>query len=152
MIFKNKVEAKIHFLNYQAIIQEVPGDTLYPGPLAPTFNMLYDGLKFGDRILFRHIKPEGGNRRRSVISRPIIAIFLGISAWDMATVINFVQPRRAWITNCKIGDNEENATPERLDDYEAEQIQFWTDNVILLGHWKTKPTFGELRKALKENS
>lgn len=98
--------------------------------------------KFGDRILFQHITDKG------LVSRPIYAIFTSFTVWDQALVICFIQEKRAWMSSHRVGkDNDKGSLVLAFDD-EIETIQFWTDNIKVLGHWKIKPTLIEMKFAL----
>lgn len=145
MRFDNIEEAREWFRKYTPISEEE--DRKIP--------FFWDDLpehkwKFGDWILIQHIQPSEYGSKDRVISRPILAIFTNFKIWDQALVINFVQPRRAWeyahevITNPEIGYSMPIGT---LDD-EIEAIQFWTDNIKVLGHWESKPSIGQLKEAM----
>ena len=145
MIFNNMEEARDWFLNYKSLDEE--SDNKIP--------FFWDDLgnhkwKFGDWILIQHIKSDEDDNKKRVISRPILAIFTNLKIWDQALVINFVQQQRAWMFSHKVTTNPEygiNMHICTLDD-EIEAIQFWTDNIKVLGHWKIKPSIGEIKKAL----
>jgi hypothetical protein len=106
--------------------------------------------KFGEWILFQHIHSIENAKSSGKITRPILAIFTGFKIWDQALVINFVEQPRAWIwyheviTNKEIGYSMQVGS---LDD-EVEAIQFWTDNIHVMGHWKSKPSLGQLKEAM----
>lgn len=85
------------------------------------------------------------------ISRPILAIFTNYKIWDQALVINFVQPQRAWMQSHEVITNPEinySMKAAEIDD-EVQAIQFWTDNIKVIAHWKQKPSIKELKQALK---
>jgi hypothetical protein len=136
MVFNKLYEARDWFLNYTEFEK-------------PVINFWYDydfkDWKFGDYILFQHIK-DG-----KLISRPILAIFTSFTVWDQALVINFIQNKRAWTWSHEVITNPENNYKMNicmLDD-EIENIQFWTDNIHVLGHWKNRPTLSELKSSLQ---
>lgn len=134
MVFKNIHEARNWFLNYLPLEDKVP-----------EFWTQYDhkSWKFGDYILFQHIK-DG-----KTISRPIYGIFTNFTVWDQALVMGFIQNRRAWTSHEIITNAERNISyPICCLDDEVEQIQFWTDNIKVLGHWKYKPSISELKSGL----
>jgi hypothetical protein len=146
MIFENIYEARNWFLKYSPISEE-EDDKI------PFFwhNLSDHKWEFGDWILIQHIiEKEHGKDRE--ISRPILAIFTNFKIWDQALVINFVQPQRAWMLSHEVITNKElrySMYISSLDD-EVESIQFWTDNINVLGHWKNKPSIGEIKKALNK--
>lgn len=80
-------------------------------------------------------------------------IFTNFTVWDQPLVLQFVQPKRAWTHHhsyyYKYNDQKfENSY--YLDDDEVTAIQFWTDNIFVLGHWKSKPNRAQLREALSK--
>jgi hypothetical protein len=135
MVFKNINEARNWFLKYEEIEREVP---IFWGDYD------FGNWKFGDYILFQQQTING-------ISRPIYAIFTNFTFWDQALVINFVQNRRAWTYSHEVITNPVGPYKMKifeLDD-EIENIQFWSDNIYVLGHWKSKPSIKELKSSLK---
>ncbi len=102
----------------------------------PYFTYDYDhsNWKFGDWILIQHV--ENSDEGEIQISTPIYALFVGFSIWDQALVINYVEE----IQCMKIDEV----------DPQVKQIALWSDNAIVLGHWKQKPTVPELKIALKK--
>jgi hypothetical protein len=136
MVFEKLYTAKEWFLNY----------TEFEKPVI-NFWTEYDSKdwKFGDFILFQHIKDE------KVISRPILGIFTSFTIWDQALVMNFIQNKRAWTFSHELITNPEGGYKMLIGflDDEIETIQFWTDNINVLGHWKNKPNLSELKSALK---
>lgn len=136
MIFKNIYEARKWFLNYQEFEVKLPSFC---------YEYDYTNWKFGDHILFQHIKDPGDK-----ISRPILGIFTAFSVWDQALVINFVQDTRAWMSSHEIITNPELDIKFHICtlDSEIENIQFWTDNIHVLGHWINRPSKSELRQSL----
>lgn len=152
MIFKNKHEARKWFLKYKPLTENVI-----------SFCYEYDSKNwgFGDWILFHHITNEQNydgdscsTSNELVISRPILAVFTNFKIWDQALVINFIQPERAWMYSHQVITNPENNYSMHimsLDD-EVEAIQFWTDNIKVLGHWKQKPSIKDLRLALSDST
>lgn len=139
MIFNKLYEARNWFLQYKPLEEKVPF-------FWTEYN--HKPWEFGDYIFFQHIKVEN---KAQVISRPILAIFTGFKIWDQALVINFVQKTRAWMYSHEVVTNPDinyTMTIAYLDD-EVESIQFWTDNIKILGYWKNRPTFSELKQSLK---
>lgn len=144
MNFRNIYEAKEWFLKYIPLKNKA-------------INFCYDypetkyKWKFGDWILIQHIQHSTNNEM--VISRPILAIFTGYTIWDQAWVINFVQQKRAWMNSHQVKTNPELEYYWFVSglDYEVETIQFWTDNMHVIAHWKHKPTISELKHALTTN-
>jgi|GEM_PF-6009105 len=146
MIFKTIEEAKEHFYTYS----EIPEGKYNPNKEWYTYH--YDPKpEMGDWLLFQHIKGK-------TISRPIFALCCGHTVWDQALVLEYVEPWRTWFSNLYIGDPEdldEDGDPNSADWFisyiykECKQIQFWTENIRVLGFWKTKPKFRQLREAYK---
>ena len=110
--------------------------------MSPYFTCDYPHEKWqaGDWILFHHIDGREGRlfgADEYRISDPILAVFVGFSVWDQALVLNYVEP-----------------VPEMLlftEDPKVENIALWADNVFVRGHWRTKPSFRQLKGALSLN-
>lgn len=138
MIFENKYDGIKWFLNYREVDDHV---------ISFWTEYEHKDWKFGDYILIQHI--IDGQK----ISRPMYGIFTNFTVWDQALVLQFVQPKRAWTHHhsyyYKYNDQKfENSY--YLDDDEVTAIQFWTDNIFVLGHWKSKPNRAQLREALSK--
>lgn len=138
MIFENLYDAKFFYRQYR---------DLEDGEYNPKINGYYQNhavhndLKFGQYILFKHITSD------NKISRPILALFMGYNVWDQALVIEFVEDRKVYMSYHKVITDNYSMTIDSID-IQTEQIQFWTDDIILLGHWKSKPNWKLLKKAL----
>ena len=153
MIFKNIYKAREWFLNYEPLEVSVP-------EFWTEYN--HSKWKFGDYILFQHIKqiekPHDSDTTISpthmfVISRPILAIFTSFTVWDQALVVNFIQEKRAWTNHHQVVTNSENNYKmfiSTLDD-EIENIEFWNDNIYVINHWKNKPNLIELKSSLEKS-
>lgn len=130
MKFKNKREAVTFFRDYKSFKGVFP-DYWSNGRFS----------QMGEWLLFKHIKhtDKGYN-----ISRPILALVVGHTIWDQALVIEFVEEWRAFHFNNYIGDYY-----IMEEDKDVDHIQFWTDDIEVMGSWKHKPTFRELKKAMK---
>jgi len=143
MNFGNIYEAKRWFLDYKELDKQT-GDSI----INFWYNYDFKDWKFGDYILFQHV--EDGRK----IGRPQYAIFTSFTVWDQSLVMQFVQNKRAWMNSTTISSNRKGFIESHvisicmLDD-EVEKIQFWTDNIHVLGHWKFKPSASELKSALK---
>lgn len=146
MIFKTLREARDWFLKYKPLTEEV---------ISFCYKHDHTDWEFGDWILFQHIthnEEQTGDFDKQLISRPILAIFTNFKIWDQALVINYVQPQRAWMRSHEVYNSPESKYTSyicELDD-EVEAIQFWTDDIKVLGHWKHKPTIAQLKLALKK--
>lgn len=90
--------------------------------------------KFGEWMLFKHWRGED-----NMISKPILALTLGHTLWDQALVLEYVEEWRGFHIN----------QMKFVPDKEVKHVQLWTDEIIVLGQWEQKPSFSELRKALK---
>lgn len=104
----------------------------------------------GEWILFKHVKTiyPKGVEYESLISKPILGLVVGHTVWDQALVLEYVTEWRGFEVNSEVftGGYYDSIA---LGDKKVKHIQFWTDNIIVLGHWKTKPTFFELRQSFK---
>ena len=146
MVFNKYNEAVNWFRQYSTIDESLMKDGFYANSIKSTSMSKNPNLKFGDWFLFQHIKGE-------TISRPILAIFVGFNIWDQALVIQFIESPRAYrnfhhyISNPDI--NYEMCLAERV--VETEQIQFWTDDIKIIGYWKHKPNFKEIKKSLVDD-
>lgn len=104
--------------------------------------------KMGDWCLFKHIRYKN---EKYEISTPILALIVGHNVWDMALVIEYVEEWWGWQINSKVLNTHVNDYYSIAEsDKEVKHIQFWTDNIIILGHWKHKPTFSQLRFSIRE--
>lgn len=105
---------------------------------------LLKDLKMGEWVLFRHI---AGHKE---ISRPILGMFVKFGIWDQALVFHFVEEDRAWMSSHEISSTGEEGKgyPVSTMDPEMQSIQFWTDDILVLGRWGRKPTTSDLRWAL----
>ena len=143
MTFNSIYEAKKWFLDYKELDSQTKNSIINFW-----YNYDFKDWRFGDYILFQHI--ENGQ----VIGRPQYAIFTSFTVWDQSLVMQFIQNKRAWMNFANISSNqsgfiESHVTPLICIDDEVEKIQFWTDNIHVLGHWKYKPNLSELKSAFK---
>lgn len=142
-IFNNRYEAVRDFRNYQPLPDNFNEPTIN--------NMIYsskiavrDSFKFGDYVLFRHIKND------KVISRPIYGIFTKWTVWDMALVFNIVEKERAYLWNYSFISNPDINYEMCLGlcDPEVESFALWGEDIWVLGSWSQKPSISELKSAL----
>lgn len=144
--FEHLYEAREWFRQYRRLTDaERESTRIFWYDPRPQFKDQPDPTKpdFGDWILFQHID----NIPR--ISRPIFGIVAGYSVWDMALVLHVVEQLRA--VHCRksvlrIGKNGMNHFVGERDP-ETEAFEFWTGDIHVLGSWKSKPTWSELRRA-----
>ena len=101
----------------------------------------------GQWLLFQHIRSLH-NSKDFEISRPILVMFLDHTIWDQALVIEFVESRKSYQNIHKYKNNYGEFELSNLD-IQTEQIQFWTDDINILGIFDSKPNFKEIRKAYK---
>lgn len=143
MIFDSTYEAYKWFRRYE-IYTDADFDFNTEGYWLQTQDKL--NMKMGDWFLFRHVK-DG-----SLISRPILGLFVGHTIWDQALVIEYVEQKRAWGWSHEVITNKELNYSMHINqlDQEVDHVQFWTDDIKVLGHWKSKPTRAELRAALEK--
>ena len=130
MKFNTLKEANKIFRQYK------PFDGVYPD-----YWVNFTHLKMGEWFIFQHII---GDAVKPMISRPILALCVGHTIWDQALVIEFVEEWRPFHYLNYIGDYQLMNTNKSV-----EHIQFWTDDIKVLGKWKTKPNFKQIRKSLK---
>lgn len=93
-----------------------------------TYDYPVDTLRVGHWILFRHVTFDG-------TSNPQLGLFVGYSMWDSALVVNYVRCPSIW--------REEDGGPR------LEHILLWSDNLLMIGHWAHKPSFSDMRDALR---
>lgn len=105
-----------------------------------TYDYPHENWKFGDWILIRHVTPTDSSY--IIASRPILGVFVGMSAWDQAMAVNFVESPRAYLQYEECFYDS---------DPVVESIALWSDNIIPIGHWKSKPTFSELKGSIKNH-
>lgn len=136
MIFNDYVEGVTWFRNYQELDESKKVNSVY--------SYHFKDLKFGDWFLFQEIID---NKK---ISRPILAIFTGLSIWDQAVVVNFVESKRAWMNFHRLyTDSSKNYTEYFIEhDPVIDFVQCWTSDIHLLGHWESRPDLSDLRIAL----
>jgi hypothetical protein len=105
----------------------------------------WEDWDMGDWVLIQY------HKNCEELSRPIYGIFAGISVWDQALVIHLIEKPRAWKSNVEILTNPDLNIYMNLGgfDPEVEPFELWTGNIKVLGHWKVKPTIGQLKHSLK---
>lgn len=145
-----KFNTRSEALEYGMQYSNINPDIKYP-------SFIYDRqdamskLQTGTWILFRHLRyGYCSEPDKHKISRPILGMFINWTYWDQAVVMEYYQPIRAWAYHCEVVTNPElDYTMEYSElGSEIEHIQFWTDNIEVLGYWKTKPNYSKLKKAL----
>lgn len=103
----------------------------------------HSDINFGDFILFQEYKHDNNG---VIVSKPILAIYLGSFIADQTIGFNYVR----WV-NDKRGKINEN------DVYvfnEVEKIEThidWFDYVNILGHWDKRPTMLEILKSYRKH-
>ncbi len=148
MIFTNMIEAKKWFMKFKPLSKEIAHSI-------PNF-IDFEGedakWEFGEWILFQHIKYSYDKINPIMIGRPQFAIFTNYKIWDQALVINFIEKPRAWENHHEVITNPDINYSEAISqgDDKVDAIQFWTDNIKILGHWKIKPTISDLKLAMKK--
>ena len=134
MVFKSCIEAKEWFYSYSKLDKVI--DNKFT-------NWDFNEWKFGDYILFQHIKSYNGE---SYISRPIYGIFVEFSYWDLALVINYIEPKRAWTKFNYV--NKDILVCEV--DSKVESIIIWDDSFHLLNKWRYKPSLKEMKESIRK--
>ena len=140
MVFENIENAKDWFRQYKPFNKNTEYNSYYKN-----FNTYNLKDCQGQWILFQHIKSIY-NSKDFEISRPILALFLGHTIWDQALVIEFVEPRKAYQQRHKYKNNTGEYDLFYLD-IQTEQIQFWTDDINVMGIFNSKPNYKEILKA-----
>lgn len=109
----------------------------------PDYWMNYEEKpKFGDWILFRRICKRG-------IGRPILALCVGHTIYDQSLVLEYVENYRGFHHNSELLNLSTGCYyPVSDNDRKVENVIFWFDDIQILGHWKSKPSFRQLRKSL----
>lgn len=117
-----------------------------------------DKPNMGDWVLFQHIRQGSyvNGAYEYEISRPILGLCVGHTIWDQALVLQIVEEERAYVGNQKIKlkvYNEDGSLSHKnslIMSYEnqIEFFEFWSDDIRLLGKWKVKPNWKELKKVL----
>ena len=137
--FNKTYEAINHFRYYKP----------YEKDSTKSFWVEYDwsNWKMGDWVLIQYIK------NGKEISKPIYGMFIEANIWDQALVIHIIEKPRAWKWHTDILTNPELNITMRMGelDPEVEAFELWTGNIHVLGHWKTKPTIGQLKESYKLN-
>lgn len=141
LVFKSTQQAKRHFRQYRELKDEEDNPHLY----------MYDvSLKFGDYILFHHLDY---NQKPCLISKPILAIYVESTIWDMAEVLNFMEIPRRYDYEYQLETTGHDGKKYYWYAFEAhrevELLPMWFDNIKLLARWGKKPTFSELKSAMK---
>lgn len=85
--------------------------------------------KFGDWILFQHVKYLQGNE--SVISEPILALFVGEDILDMSQVIYFVENEIPYSKE-QIIAKKEKRPPKQWYHPVVEEIILWNGSVYYI--------------------
>ena len=124
LVFQNTRQAKEHFREYRELKDEEDNPHLY----------MYDvKLEFGDYILFNHLDY---NQKPCLISKPILAIYIESTIWDMAEVLNFVEiPRRhdwKYQLETTARDGKKYYWYAFEAHREVELLPMWFDNIKLL--------------------
>lgn len=120
------------------------------GGLLPDYWMEHDNKpEMGDWALIQEITNDDG---KNFISKPQLILVIGHTIWDQALVLEYVEPSRRFHIQAQIRHPKEEHKEYfyRLgtQDKKVDHVVFWDDDMIVLGQWKSKPTFRELRKAL----
>jgi hypothetical protein len=135
--YNHSYEAIKEFRNYQPTDEKIK-----------SFWTEYDwsDWKMGDWVLIQY------HKHCKELSRPIYGMLAGFSIWDQALVVHIIEKPRAWRWHTEILTNPELGIYMNLGgfDPEVEPFELWTGNIKVLGHWKTKPTIGKLKEALKD--
>lgn len=110
-------------------------------------------IEFGDYLLFQEYKQRehDGTQYHYKVSKPILAIYLGLFIADQTIGFNYV----IW--------NNENHTVRITNEYvtnypvckEVDSIHQhieWSDYLDILGHWKNKPRWKEIIKAYRQQN
>lgn len=127
-----------HYRKYKTITKEEANSLDYTDIV---------NYKFGDWILFQHVIYTS-DRDIAVVSKPILAIYLGYDVWDMAQVMYFVENEIPFYKEEKYAKSI-NQTVNLNNTPLVQEIILWTDSIIELGNWSHKPSVAELKEGLK---
>ena len=148
--FKTREDARDWFRSYTPLANQEPGQ----GDDSAEIALLK--IPIGHWILFQYTHSVwNASPAKFEISRPVFGLFVGISIWDQATVVNIVEKKRAWMWWSEVLNNP---APEFSKFYtrvaeldpEVESFELWTGSIDLLGHWEVKPTISELKAAMQK--
>lgn len=102
-------------------------------------------LEFGDYILFQEyiqVKHDG-SQYHYIISKPILAIYLGCFVADQTIGFNYVRWNNDKHTVYVINEHDiKYATCKEVEKIES-HIE-WNDCIDILGHWKYKPKWRDI--------
>lgn len=111
-------------------------------------------LEFGDWVIIEYYHLEKNNRK---VYRPVLATFHSCLPCDQTVEMIFNRAPRTWMNNIKYNPNPNFPTyKSQIVDclhYQGTiSVIPWGENDLnIIGHWKQKPKFGELRTALKKS-
>lgn len=137
MKFNSLHEAFSHYRRYEPWLLPAP-DLMGDSQHRP---------EFGDWLLMRHYR--GGDK---MMSSPILGIFCGWSVCDQALVLNLVESPRAWMWKAQVLTNPSLGIYLSVcaaQDVHVSDFVFWHDDAIILGHWRHRPSFREIRAVLQ---
>lgn len=141
MIFEEREEAFRWFRQYRPSTESERSFPLHPREV--------DRLRMGEWFLFRHIE-HGEGEGEYYTSRPILGLFIDYSVWDMAMVVNMVEPPRAWWNSHQVITNKERGYGMHIVmmDPVVESFPLWTSNIKVIAKWNHRPSWKELKREL----
>lgn len=103
---------------------------------------IWGDLKAGDLVLFQHMSEWTVEKGYSKITKPTLAVIVGVDIWDMAVAVYYTQYKD--FDAFKKDGIKCDATPE------IKSFGEWGEYWNVLGHWNTMPNLSELMKAYRK--
>jgi hypothetical protein len=102
-------------------------------------------MKFGDFFLFQEYKSQMTRDKPVIITKPILAIFLGYFIADQALSCNYVQ----WV-NTDLTELRESGHRDIREVKDIKVHYEWDDYIDILGHWEKRPNYKEILVAYRK--
>ena len=117
------------------------------------FNMLGQ-LEFGDYILFQEYSDgkHDGVQYHYTVSKPIMAIYLGLFDADQTVGFNYVKWNNDNHTVVINNEHTPNWRTTKQVDHNVHSHIEWMDYIDILGHWKEKPKWKEIMKEYRKQN
>lgn len=137
--YDTRWQAREENLKYKRSMEESPG----------FWNNYDKKWEIGDHVLIQHFT-DWEEGKGSMVSRPVLGIFVGYSVWDQALVVNIIEKPRAWMRYCEVKNSKDSEyyTNYTCLDPQVESMELWIGDIKVLGYWKYKPSHTELINAL----
>ena len=146
MKFESALQAKDYFFKYRQF-PEGYSALLYYRDLGKPEGMVFN---MGEWALIRHVWRHG---KREELSDLMLILVVGHTVWDQAIVLEFVQDWRRWQYKAEVLHESGDFYLSLAEgDRQVEHIQFWTDDVAVLGRWDKRPGFHEILNAVRNEN